>query len=120
MTLTVAAAVLALQGLTALVLGGYVLYEIVIGQGEDIGSAFALAGFAFAVAAGFGWVALGTLRVLRWSRGPAVVAQIFALPLAVTLIQSQQYLWGVPLVVAAAVALVTLLAPPSTKALTDD
>ncbi|GAA0965199.1 hypothetical protein GCM10009555_004060 [Acrocarpospora macrocephala] len=119
-TLTVAAAVLALEGLTALVWGVYVGYEIVIGKAEDVPSALALAGFCVAVGAGFGWVALAVLRALRWSRGPAVVAQIFLIPLAVNLIQAEQYGWGIPLVAAAAIALVTLLAPQSTRALMDE
>lgn len=55
--------------------------------------------------------------MLRWSRGPSVVTQIFALPVAITLIQSAQYGFGVPLVVAAVAALVALLAPASTHAL---
>ncbi|WP_204046099.1 hypothetical protein [Acrocarpospora phusangensis] len=120
MTLTVAAAVLALEGLTALVLGGYVGYEIVIGAAEDVPSALALAGIGVAVGAGFGWVARAVLHAMRWSRGPAVVAQIFLVPLAITLIQAGQYIWGVPLVAAAAITLVTLLAPQSTHALMDE
>lgn len=119
-TLVVAAALLALEGLTALALGGWVGYETLLGEAGDVMSSLVLAAFGLAVGAGLLWVAWGIVQVLRWSRGPAVVTQIFAVPVAITLIQSGQLGWGVPLIVTAAVILVTLLAPASTHALTHD
>ncbi len=119
-TLLVAAVVLAAEGLTALALGGYVGVETALGAAHDVMSSVVVAAFGICVGLGLGWVAWGLRGAQRWSRGPAVVTQIFALPLAVTLIQSAQYAWGVPLVAAAAIALVTLLAPQSTKALMGD
>ncbi|WP_062357952.1 hypothetical protein [Herbidospora yilanensis] len=119
-TILVAAAVVALEGLAALVMGGWVAYETLIGKAGDVMSSLVLAGFALAVGAGLVWVAWGILQLMRWSRGPAVVTQIFAVPLAISLIQAGQLAWGVPLIAAAAVILVTLLAPPSTHALMGD
>lgn len=116
-TLAVAAAVVAAEGLLAVVLGGYVAVETVIGRPSDMVTAIAVAGFGLLVGAALLWVAWGLWQVLRWSRGPAVVTQIFALPVAFSLIGSAQYGYGIPLVAAAAVALVTLLAPASTHAL---
>ncbi|MEV7808339.1 hypothetical protein AB0O28_35855 [Microbispora sp. NPDC088329] len=116
-TLTVAAAVLAAEGLLALVMGGFVGVETVIGQPTDLVTSIAVAGFGVLGGALLLWVAWGLWQVLRWSRGPAVVTQIFALPVAISLIQSAQYAFGVPLVAAAVVALVALLAPASTHAL---
>ncbi|ETK32002.1 hypothetical protein [Microbispora sp. ATCC PTA-5024] len=116
-TLVVAAAVVAAEGLLALALGGYVAVETVAGKPADLVSSIAVAGFGVLAGAGLLWVAWGLWQVLRWSRGPSVVAQIFALPVAITLIQSGQYGYGVPLVAGAVVALVALLAPPSTQAL---
>ncbi|GLW26893.1 hypothetical protein Mame01_69350 [Microbispora amethystogenes] len=116
-TLTVAAAVLAAEGLLAVVMGGYVGVEALIGKPTDLVTGLAVAGFGVLGGAALIWVAWGLWQVLRWSRGPAVVTQIFALPVAITLIQSAQYGFGVPLVVAAVVALVALLAPASTHAL---
>ncbi|MGW5266468.1 hypothetical protein ACWEQG_36295 [Microbispora sp. NPDC004025] len=116
-TLTVATAVLAAEGLLALVLGGYVGVETVVGEPTDVITSIAVAGFGVLGGAALLWVARGLWLVLRWSRGPAVVTQIFALPVAISLIQSAQYAFGVPLIAAAAVALVTLLAPASTRAL---
>ncbi|GLX01809.1 hypothetical protein [Microtetraspora sp. NBRC 16547] len=117
LTLTVASVVVAVEGLAALALGGYVAVETVIGKPSDLASSIFVAAFGILVGAGLLWVAWGVLQVFRWTRGPGVVTQIFALPVAITLIQSQQYAYGIPLVVAAAIALVTLLAPQSTKAL---
>ena len=116
-TLTVAAAVLAAEGLLALVLGGYVGVETVIGDPTDLITSIAVAGFGVLGGVALLWVARGLWLVLRWSRGPAVVTQIFALPVAISLIQSAQYAYGVPLVAAAVVALVMLLTPTSTHAL---
>ncbi|WP_235558089.1 hypothetical protein [Sphaerimonospora mesophila] len=118
-TVIVAAAALAAEGLLTLVLGGYVAVETLVGRPTDTVTSLAVAGFGLLTGAGLLWVAWGLWQMLRWSRGPAVVTQIFALPLAITLIQSEQYGYGVPLVAAAAVALVTLLAPSSTRALMD-
>jgi hypothetical protein len=117
-TLTVAAALLAAEGLLALALGGYVAVETVAGQESDLVTALAVAGFAVLLGAGLLWVAWGLWQVLRWSRGPAVVAQIFALPVvALPLISGGRYGLGVPLTAAAVVALITLLAPATTRAL---
>ncbi|MEW9532023.1 hypothetical protein [Microbispora sp. NPDC049125] len=116
-TLTVAAAVVAVEGLLAVALGGYAVVQTMVDQAADLVTALAEAGFAVLAGAALLWVAWGLWRVLRWSRGPAVVTQIFAIPVAITLIQAGQYGYGVPVVAAAAVALVALLAPPSTKAL---
>lgn len=116
-TIAVAAAVLAAEGLFALVLGGYVAVETLIGKPTDTVTSLAVAGFGLLTGAGLLWVAVGLWQMLRWSRGPAVVTQIFALPVAISLIQAEQYGYGVPLVAAVAVALVTVLAPPSTRAL---
>lgn len=119
-TLLVAAVAVAIEGLTAVAIGGWVAYETLIGAADDVMSSLVLAGFALAVGAGLVWVAWGILQLMRWSRGPAVVTQIFAVPLAISLIQAGQLAWGVPLIVAAAVILVTLLAPPTTHALMGD
>ncbi|WP_169807515.1 hypothetical protein [Herbidospora mongoliensis] len=119
-TIVVAAAVVALEGLTALALGGWVVYETLLGAAGDVMSSLVLAVFGLAVGAGLLWVAWGIVQLMRWSRGPAVVTQIFAVPVAITLMQAGQLGWGLPLIVGAGVILVTLLAPPSTQALMSD
>lgn len=118
-TLSVAAAMLAAEAAVPLGLTVYIGYEILIGAGQDVMSGIALAAFCLLLGAAIGLIAWGLLRVRRWSRGPAVVTQIFVLPISVSMIQAHDYDWGVPLLAAAVIALVTVLAPRSTKALMD-
>ncbi|MCW2879902.1 MAG: hypothetical protein JWQ95_4002 [Sphaerisporangium sp.] len=119
-TLTVAAAVLVLEGLTAIVLGGYAGVETIVGSPADMGSSIAVSAFGVVIGAALVWVAWGVLRAARWSRAPGVVTQIFTLPVAVSLVQSGQYVPGILLIVAALAALVMLLAPATTRAMIDE
>jgi hypothetical protein len=119
-TLTVAAAVLVLEGLTAIVLGGYAGVETIVGSPADMGSSIAVSAFGVVIGAALVWVAWGVLRAARWSRAPGVVTQIFTLPVAVSLVQSAQYVPGILLIVAALAALVMLLAPATTHAMIDE
>ncbi|MEV8635934.1 hypothetical protein AB0395_30180 [Streptosporangium sp. NPDC051023] len=120
LTLAVAAAVMALEGVTTLLLGGYVGVETVIGQPSDVVSSIFVAGFGILLGAALLWVALGMLRTERWARSPGVLAQIFAVVVGVTLIQSDQQAIGIPLIAAAVIGLVALLSPPTTQALYGD
>ncbi|GGS92320.1 hypothetical protein GCM10010156_58260 [Planobispora rosea] len=119
-TLTVAAVVLALEGVTALLLGGYVGVETVIGKPDDVMSSLFVAGFGLLVGGLLLRVAWGLLRAERWTRSPGVLTQIFMIPVCVTLFQSGQALLGVPLAVAVVTGLVALLSPPTTRALYGD
>jgi hypothetical protein len=119
-TLTVAAAVLAVEGVTAVVLGGYAGVETIAGAPADMGSSIAISAFGVLVGAALLWVAWGVLGAARWSRAPGVVTQIFALPVAVSLVQSSQYLPGILLIVVALGGLAMLLAPPTTRAMIKD
>ncbi|RCG18330.1 hypothetical protein DQ384_39125 [Sphaerisporangium album] len=116
-TLPVAAAVLAVEGLTAVGLGGYAGVETIIGSPSDVSSSIGVSAFGVLVGAALLWVAWGVFQAARWSRAPGVVTQIFALPVAVSLVQSAQYLLGVPLIVLALAGLAALLAPPTTRAM---
>ncbi|TMR18053.1 hypothetical protein ETD86_22315 [Nonomuraea turkmeniaca] len=121
LTLLLAAAIVALEGLVALGLGLFVAVEALIGKPDDMTSAVAVAAFGALVGAGLLWVAWGGLfKMERWGRSPGVLAQIFMMPVAVTLIQSDQPQLGIPLIVVALAGLATLLAPPTTHALYGD
>ncbi|GII61836.1 hypothetical protein Skr01_19210 [Sphaerisporangium krabiense] len=119
-TLPAAAAVLAVEGLTAIGLGGYAGVETIIGAPADVSSSIVVSAFGVVVGAALLWVAWGVLRAARWSRAPGVVTQIFALPVAVSLVQSEQYVPGALLILFAVAGLVTLLAPPTTRAMIKD
>ncbi|MET8863317.1 hypothetical protein ABZW11_10220 [Nonomuraea sp. NPDC004580] len=121
LTLLIAAAVVAVEGLVALGLGVFVAVETLTGRPDDVTTAVAEAVFGLLVGAGLLWVAWGGLfKMERWGRSPAVLTQIFMLPVSVTLIQSDQPQLGIPLIVVALAGLVTLLAPPTTHALYGD
>ncbi|TDC09255.1 hypothetical protein E1267_08085 [Nonomuraea longispora] len=121
LTLLIAAAVVALEGLVALGLGVLVAVQTLTGTPGNVTTALAESGFALLVAAGLLWVAWGgLLRMERWGRSPAVLTQIFMLIIAITLIRSDQPQLGIPLVVVAVAGFVTLLAPPTTHALYGD
>ncbi|GAA4233175.1 hypothetical protein FHR32_001629 [Streptosporangium album] len=120
MTLTVAAAVLGLEGVTSLLLGGYVGVETVVGRPSDVLSSLFVAAFGILVGAGLLWVAWGMLRTERWTRSPGVLAQIFAAVVAITLIQSGRQAIGIPLIAAAVVGVVALLSPQTTHVLYGD
>ncbi|GGP00238.1 hypothetical protein LDL08_03905 [Nonomuraea glycinis] len=120
-SLITAALVVALEGLVASGLGIYVLVETVRGGADDLTAALAEAAFGLLIGAGLLWVAWGGLLAAeRWGRAPSVLTQIFMIPVAVTLIQSDQPLIGIPLIVVALIGLGTLLAPPTTHALYGD
>lgn len=117
-TLMIATVVVALEGLIALGLGVFVAVETVTGKPDDMTSAVAEAVFGVLIGAGLLWVAWGGLfRMERWGRAPGVLTQIFMVPIAVTLIQSDQPQLGIPLIVVALAGLVMLLLPPTTRAL---
>jgi hypothetical protein len=121
LTLLIAAAIVAVEGLIALGLGVFVAVETLTGQPDDTTTALAEAAFGFLVGAGLLWVALGGLfQMEKWGRSPAVLTQIFMLPVSVTLMQSGQAQLGIPLLVVAVAGIVTLLAPPTTHALYGD
>ncbi|MFB4285145.1 MULTISPECIES: hypothetical protein [unclassified Nonomuraea] len=121
LTLLAAAAVVALEGLIALGLGVFVVVETLTGTPDDLTTALAEAAFGLLIGAGLLWVAWGGLfRMERWGRAPAVLTQIFMLPVGGTLVTSDQPQLGIPLIVVALAGLVTLLAPPTTHALYGD
>ncbi|MGW7263584.1 hypothetical protein [Streptomyces sp. NPDC054842] len=117
--LTAAAALAALEGL-ALVAGG--VYIVVLGLGGDTDDR------RQAVTGGITLIVLALLPLLAarglllrrgWSRGPAVITQVMALPVAYSLLQADSVAIpaGIVLAVVAVVALVLLLNPATTRAL---
>jgi hypothetical protein len=63
-------------------------------------------------------VARGLWRVRGWSRTPALLTQLFTGIVAVYLLQSARFEWGIPAIVLAVAGLAALLAPASIKVLT--
>jgi hypothetical protein len=116
-TLTAAAAVEAIEGLAVLAAGFYIGVETVAGSPNDRVSAIVLA--LMAIGAGVAIVAVGRglWQRRRWGRAPALLTQIFAVILGVSLIQGGRQVPGGALVALAAVGVVALFSPPSMRAL---
>ncbi|WP_255952245.1 hypothetical protein [Streptomyces odontomachi] len=117
--LTLAAALAGLEGLALVAGGGYLLVMTVAGNPDDNQQAVT-AGVTLLVLAALPLLAArGLLLRRRWSRGPAVITQILALPVAWNLLQADSLLipGGIVLAVVAVTALVLLVNPATTEAL---
>jgi uncharacterized membrane protein YhaH (DUF805 family) len=66
-----------------------------------------------------GWVWRGLARRRRWSRSPAVLVQLLALPVSYNAFGNGAWWLATPLLACAVVGLVGLFAPSSTEALAD-
>ena len=82
----------------------------------DSGVALTVIGIVTALA--LGYVASGLARARPWSRTPALLTQLFTGIVSIYLVQGHRLEWGVPGLVLAAAGFVTLLVPPSVRALT--
>jgi hypothetical protein len=94
--------------------------DLATGRSYHTNSGIALTVIGVGSAAALGWVAVGLARARHWSRTPALLTQLFVGIVGIYLLQAHRLDWGVPSVVLAAAGFVSLLSPPSVRALTDD
>ncbi|MBM7168849.1 hypothetical protein JQK87_10565 [Streptomyces sp. G44] len=117
--LTAAAALTALEGLALLGGGVYMLVMGLAGSPDNPRQA-ETGGITLIVLALLPLLAArGLLRLRRWSRGPAIITQIMALPVAWQLLQADSAAIpaGILLAVVAVASLVLLVNPTTTEAL---
>ncbi|NVI92133.1 hypothetical protein [Actinomadura sp. BRA 177] len=119
-TVQAAATLEAAEGLVAVGFGVYTGVETAIGAAVDPASAIGVTVLALAGGVGMLACARGLLRAEQWSRAPTVLTQLFALPIAWSLWQSDRPGIALPMGVIAALALITVLSPPTTTWLLDD
>ncbi|EMF54395.1 hypothetical protein [Streptomyces bottropensis] len=117
--LTAAAALAALEGAALLVGGGAMLVLGLGGDSDDLSTGVTGGITLFALALLPLIAARGLLLRRSWSRGPAVITQIMALPVAYNLLRADSVaIWaGIVLAVVAVAALVLLINPATTQAL---
>jgi chromate transport protein ChrA len=116
--MSVAVVVVALEAVLVLVaalLAGVATAE---GHSYQLSSGIAISIIGVAAAAGLGLVSRGLRHARRWTRTPALMTQLFVGIVGIYLVQGARYEWGVPALVLAVAGFVSLLAPPSTRALT--
>ena len=101
--------------LVAALLAGVATAE---GHSYQLSSGIAISVIGVATAAGLGLISRGLRHARRWTRTPALMTQLFVGIVGIYLVQGGRYEWGVPALVLAVSGFVTLLAPPSTRALT--
>ncbi|GHB41825.1 hypothetical protein GCM10010377_35790 [Streptomyces viridiviolaceus] len=117
--LTAAAALAALEGLALVVGGAWMLVGGLTGHPDDRTSALTGGATLIVLALLPLLAARGLLARRSWSRGPAVITQIMALPVAYNLLQVDSIAIpaGIVLGVVAVTALVLLVNPTTTRAL---
>ncbi|WP_394430559.1 hypothetical protein [Streptomyces sp. SGAir0957] len=117
--LTAAAALAGLEGVALVVGGVYMLVAGVSGNPDNPEQAVT-GGVTLIVLALLPLLAArGLLARKSWSRGPAIITQIMALPVAYTLLQADSIAipGGIALAAVAIAALVLLVNPATTRAL---
>ncbi|MFI1209407.1 hypothetical protein ACH4UV_17560 [Streptomyces sp. NPDC020802] len=117
--LTAAAALAGLEGLALVVGGAYMLVMGPTGHPDDRSQAVT-GGVTLIVLALLPLLAARGLLLRRgWSRGPAIITQIMALPVAYNLLQADSLAipGGIALAVVAVATLVLILNPETTRAL---
>lgn len=114
-----ATVVVALQGLLVAVLGALVGVQALRGAADNLPAAEFMAVLGVAAGMGLLLAARGLLMGRRWGRAPALLTQLLCVPVAVALVQAQQYLIGITLGLVAAAAAFCLISRPVAEALDD-
>ena len=117
--LTVAAAIVGLQGLLIALAGAYLAVAGLAGNPSSVANAEISGALALLAGAGLLLVGYGLSRGRSWGRAPAVLTQILCLPVAWGMVQGGRPDLGVPLIAVAVTTLVLLLLPATAAALQD-
>ncbi|MBH5336932.1 hypothetical protein IHE55_20040 [Streptomyces pactum] len=117
--ITAAAALTALEGVVLLGFGVYLLVMGIVGDPDSPRQAETLAVLVLLLALLPVAAARGLWRCRSWSRGPAMITQLMALPVAWTLVQTDGWMIALGVLVAAVAfgVLALLVNPTATRAL---
>ena len=100
-----AALLVGLQGAGLVLLAAFTVVETLLGRTSQTAAATVMSGIAFLAALALLLVARGLRGRRRWSRSPALLAQLLVVPVAVTQVTDGVWWVGVPLLVWAATVL---------------
>jgi hypothetical protein len=117
-TITAALVVEALEAVLVAVAAILAGIDTARGQSYQLSSGIAITVLGLVTAVLLGLVAAGLRQPRRWTRTPALLTQLFTGIVGIYLLQGGRYDWGSAAIVLALAGLGTLLAPPSTRALT--
>ncbi|MGH3713293.1 MAG: hypothetical protein ACRDT4_07525 [Micromonosporaceae bacterium] len=116
-TLKWAVGLLSLETLVVFGLTGFLVYEDFAGAAQNQGLATFITWYAGAYAVAFAVATWGLARRQRWSRTPALVLNLFLVPIGWFMIQEGLWWAGVPIIGYALVVSWLLVVAPTREAL---
>lgn len=116
-TLKWAVGLLAVETLVVIGLTVFLVYENVVGAARNQGLATFMTWYAGAYALGFAVATVGLALRKRWSRTPALVLNLFLVPVGWFMLQEGLWWAGLPLIGYALVVSWLLLVAPTREAL---
>jgi hypothetical protein len=117
LSIALAALVEAVQAIGVLAAAVYAGISAIQGKSYQNSSGIALTAIGIGTAICLAMVALGLLRVRRWSRTPALLTQLFTGIIGIYLVQGGRTWMGAAAIGLSAAGFVFLLVPPSLHAL---
>ena len=120
LTVRIAAGVQAAEAVVVLAASVLAAVDTVNGRSYQTGSGIAITVIGIGTAVALGAVAAGLYVSRLWARTPALLTQVFTGIVGIYLAQAHRYGWAIPVLVLAVAGLVSLLSPPSLRALARD
>ncbi|MCW2715016.1 MAG: hypothetical protein JWN88_2063 [Frankiales bacterium] len=114
-----AALLVAVEGAALILLGTGYAVAALVGEPYDRAATLLEAGFALVAGVLVLLVARGLWRTAGWSRAPAVVVQLLALPVGVGLVQGRVWYAAVPVLLLAGTVLYQFATPEARRAFAD-
>lgn len=116
-TLRWAVGLLGLETAIVVAATGYLVYTDLVGAAQNQGLATFVTWYAGAYAVGFGFATWGLARRRRWARTPALVLNLFGVPIGWFMVQGGQWWLGLPVMGYSVLVAYLLVAAPTREAL---
>lgn len=113
----VAGVILVLEAAGLVGLAVFLVVDTLTGDPGNTGRALLSAAFALLGAAVLALGGRGLLRLRPAARTPVVILQLLAVPIAISLVQSDQKAFGAPILIAAVAVVYLVFTPPARAAL---